>query len=723
LRLLTSFVRVPFCSADSAPPFLNVTLFSFSLTSVIPTPSDSSGAAALWSKLQSDVAFLTGAEVERVYLVDISERRETDPHPDIQYLSVSSPSIDHSRKRRLDHRITRREGTEFARTAAETSSGHATFRTLDLELARITLCFLPALFLPSFTTAASVYEDTFSTLLQRWRDGLDTVGAAGGLARGNITQFIHAQVPMDILPSQILLNCDSDFQPSGILSSSSSASLLHPYLAVCPEEDHHVYWGLTGLTIAVVLGLFFFLVLAFTVWYFYNRQLNRLRRGEIKYVKPEYRAIVFGSHNTRFKQHTLDAWQPVWKPREVSLGLLVLGLGLLFPLGVWFAVDNSRLVEAKVRYDNLPECDMGMGKTSCTVNIPIPHTMRSPVYFYYHLSNFYQNHRAYVESRSDAQLRDDEKGAPARSQECRALEKFGDWPAEDAPRSYPFSADTAASLQDKILYPCGLIASSFFTDTFPSASVTSSAILDAMSSNSSFPGPPSFPLEGRNWQGEGIAWTTDRESRFKARAVKGDETQLNPRGVPRNHPNDIAAMTLPSVSDEDFIVWMRTAPFSTFSKFNKHILDRSLRKGEVVSVHVQLGYDVSGFSGEKSLVLSTSSATGSSNVFLGVAYLVMACVYMLTSLVLYLVYRRDIDPISPDETLQLAMDAQAEADESDAFKFESSNAPIFNARLPQARGLKGPMKGSITAGAGGKGSITTLLHPGKKNQLIMRHAQ
>lgn len=33
--------------------------------------------------------------------------------------------------------------------------------------------------------------------------------------------------------------------------------------------------------------------------------------------------------------------------------------------------------------------------------------MAAPVYFYYQLANFYQNHRRYVKSRSDGQLRGD----------------------------------------------------------------------------------------------------------------------------------------------------------------------------------------------------------------------------------------------------------------------------------------------------------------------------
>jgi hypothetical protein len=59
--------------------------------------------------------------------------------------------------------------------------------------------------------------------------------------------------------------------------------------------------------------------------------------------------------------------------------------------------------------------------------------MRPSSYFYYKLTNFYQNHRRYVKSRSDEQLRN----AGTSTGSCHPLE---------------FDAD------GEVLYPCGLIA-------------------------------------------------------------------------------------------------------------------------------------------------------------------------------------------------------------------------------------------------------------------------
>lgn len=75
-----------------------------------------------------------------------------------------------------------------------------------------------------------------------------------------------------------------------------------------------------------------------------------------------------------------------------------------------------------MRYDNL---NVGAGTTcppcSKTLTIPIEEDMNKPVFFYYKLTNFYQNHRRYVKSRSDKQLRAE---APLDTKGCDPLETY-----------------------------------------------------------------------------------------------------------------------------------------------------------------------------------------------------------------------------------------------------------------------------------------------------------
>lgn len=82
------------------------------------------------------------------------------------------------------------------------------------------------------------------------------------------------------------------------------------------------------------------------------------------------------------------------------------------------------------------------------VALKIDKKMKAPVFLYYKLTNFFQNHRRYVKSRSDEQLRGTSINTYEGLQECTPMISKGD-------QSDP----------DDLYYPCGLIAYSLFNDT------------------------------------------------------------------------------------------------------------------------------------------------------------------------------------------------------------------------------------------------------------------
>ena len=70
--------------------------------------------------------------------------------------------------------------------------------------------------------------------------------------------------------------------------------------------------------------------------------------------------------------------------------------------------------------------------------------MEPPVYVYYELENFYQNHRRYVKSRDDVQLREGKLLTASDLSDCEPL------------------IQSQNGTKSPIRHPCGLIAGSFF---------------------------------------------------------------------------------------------------------------------------------------------------------------------------------------------------------------------------------------------------------------------
>jgi len=117
---------------------------------------------------------------------------------------------------------------------------------------------------------------------------------------------------------------------------------------------------------------------------------------------------------TAFKQQRLKAWQPILTPKTVLPTFFVVGL-LFLPLGIGLLVTSQQVQEIVLDYTN---CDIDgaalptnvkswsfdNGTQTCSLSFDIATTFSGPVYMYYRLTNFYQNHRRYVKSFSATQL-------------------------------------------------------------------------------------------------------------------------------------------------------------------------------------------------------------------------------------------------------------------------------------------------------------------------------
>lgn len=150
----------------------------------------------------------------------------------------------------------------------------------------------------------------------------------------------------------------------------------------------------------------------------------------------------------------------------------------------------------------------------------------------------------------------------------------------------------------------------------------------------------------------GISWPSDRQRKYGA--VPPYTRAVRSSGIPPVHSFDrIVAHpnahlpatqkygsrirwineTYPHVADvtnEHFIVWMRTAATPTVQKLYGRI-DTDLQAGTTLLFSVEAVFPVTSFGGSKSVVVSTAGLLGFKNPFLGMSYIAIGCLGLLAA--------------------------------------------------------------------------------------------
>ncbi|KAG8386549.1 hypothetical protein BUALT_Bualt03G0159900 [Buddleja alternifolia] len=301
------------------------------------------------------------------------------------------------------------------------------------------------------------------------------------------------------------------------------------------------------------------------------------------------------SSDSRFTQQELPACKPILTPKWVISTFLLVSV-IFIPIGVVSLFASRDVVEIVDRYetDCIPVDSrnnrVGFIQSSqdktCNRTLRVPKHMRQPIYVYYQLDNFYQNHRRYVRSRSDQQLR-----SPGSNRDTSACS-----PEDTTPDGTP-------------IVPCGLIAWSLFNDTYGFTRNNQQLIINKRD----------------------IAWSSDRDRKFGDNVFPSNFQNGTLQGGARLNTS------IPLSEQEDLIVWMRTAALPTFRKLYGKI-EVDLRAGETIDVTLQNNYNTYSFNGKKKLVLSTTTWLGGKNDFVGIAYLTVGGLCFFLAIVFTLIY-------------------------------------------------------------------------------------
>lgn len=334
--------------------------------------------------------------------------------------------------------------------------------------------------------------------------------------------------------------------------------------------------------------------------------------------------------NTAFRQQRLKSWQPILLPQSV-LPILVVIACIFTPIGIGLMVSSTHVQDLTINYSachNLAQetfsdvpkkyvkyhfkdpvtvkprwrvyNDPTDDTQVCQLNFQIPNDVKEHIYVYYKLTNFYQNHRKYVESFDRKQLAGHAIPWEDLNTSCKPIRSQG----------------------NKTVYPCGLIANSMFNDTFQNSfehfKVDNNDDDDNSTTNYDY-----FLTNKK------ISWSIDRKKRFKMTNYNVTDI-VPPPNWSNRFPDGYTKDNLPNLQEwEELQVWMRNAALPKFYKLAlKNETAKFLPSGNY-TFKIGLNYPTSIFGGSKSIVITTLGAIGTRNLSLSILFLIVSGIMVL----------------------------------------------------------------------------------------------
>ncbi|XP_061652125.1 cell cycle control protein 50B isoform X1 [Phyllopteryx taeniolatus] len=319
--------------------------------------------------------------------------------------------------------------------------------------------------------------------------------------------------------------------------------------------------------------------------------------------------------NTAFTQQRLPAWQPMLSAGIVIPGFVLIGLAFI-GIGVALFITSRSIQVLELDYTGMEQdspcfrcSNADLRDCVCSIRFSINSLFEGPVFFYYGLSNYFQNYRRYGVSRDDNQLYGDLTYFKKPFDQCE-----------------PYRYDS----NNQPIVPCGSVANSMFNDTFTLfQNVNDQQVV--------------VPLDGK-----GIAWWTDYNIKFRNPSITPLRNAFNGTAKPlfwsrpayELDPSDPANN---GFINQDFLVWMRTAALPDFRKLYRRITEGNYANGLPAgnyTLEIAYNYPVLSFNGRKKVVFSNVSWMGGKNEFLGIAYLVIGSLCVVMSVVMLIVYAK-----------------------------------------------------------------------------------